>query len=86
MQLQGHEIAWDVQAPQEINKDLLIEKTIKEWNDIICSTPTNLQEKTMMLYFSYHFLLFIQNWNLMSTALEEYSLVSLPTINHSLLI
>lgn len=30
MQLQGHEIAWDVQAPQEINKDLLIEKTIKE--------------------------------------------------------
>jgi hypothetical protein len=30
MQLQGHEIAWDVQGPQEINKDLLIERTIKE--------------------------------------------------------
>ena len=87
MQLQGHEIAWDVQGPQEINKDLLIERTIKEWNDIICCTPINLQEKkTTMLYFSYHFLLFIQNWNLMSTALEEYSLMSVLTINHSPLI
>lgn len=87
VQLQGHEIAWDVQGPQEINKDLLTERTIKERNDIIRSTPINLQEKeTMMLYFSYHFLLFIQNWNLMSTALEEYFLMSVLTNNHSPLI
>lgn len=26
VQLQGAEIAWDVQGPQEINKDLLIER------------------------------------------------------------